>query len=756
MGLRQSMLLLWGWGLAQGLSSIGEWKVYEDFGVISRIEYLPPYFWCLGQKGIALVHSEQGSYRELTQVSGLLPAVPTAIYADPYSGWIFIGYADGHIQYGPSPENLTTLRDVAVNTFYSSRVIRDFYARGDTLVVATDFGLVLWSKKRRQVIATIPRIGNAPFGEPVYHVRWTQGYLWAYTRSGLYAIREGGNWLTGWQKFSGSSNMPPDNPLRFRGWGETPLGFLLATDSALYRWEGQSWVSYTLPAGYPQAPIVRLAGEGAVWGAAFRDSSAVYFFSASGVIRSMWGIVVTWIYVNGAGTHFGVATQGVGAYVSTPSRSTSTEPYRILRSPRPTEVIPTLHGIYFLHLGWTPWGAAWSSNVTFYDFAKKSSQLIQLSSLVGRSIFWLGQGVWDGQSAWIPSSSAVFRLSPQGRIDTFTQHNLPFDGILPDATGKPTLMAFSCIVHDVRQGTIWVAKRYGNNNLWIYRISSGEWLPPLSVAGEILSMCIDTRGYKWLLLRNGTLLVIDDRGRPESSASHRRITLGPSGVSLPNLPGSTIQAVAPDKSGAIWIGTDRGVAVLYGDPFSGNLSVNVPVIENRYLLEEENITCIAIDGQNRKWIGTQNNGVYVLSPDGTRQIASFNSSNSPLQSNFIYNIRPWDLTGEIFIINSEGVVSYRDWSTGTAEKLDTLHIFPNPVPRSFEGWVGIRGLTEGATVRIFTPEGKLVRYLRGFGGQAVWDLRTVEGEKVSPGVYIISAIDSENQRSAVGKIIVVE
>jgi hypothetical protein len=43
-----------------------------------------------------------------------------------------------------------------------------------------------------------------------------------------------------------------------------------------------------------------------------------------------------------------------------------------------------------------------------------------------------------------------------------------------------------------------------------------------------------------------------------------------------------------------------------------------------------------------------------------------------------------------------------------------------------------------------------------FGGQAVWDLQTIDGRRVSPGVYLISALDAEGKRSVVGKIVILD
>ena len=39
-----------------------------------------------------------------------------------------------------------------------------------------------------------------------------------------------------------------------------------------------------------------------------------------------------------------------------------------------------------------------------------------------------------------------------------------------------------------------------------------------------------------------------------------------------------------------------------------------------YLLAGVPVTAIAVDGANRKWVGTQGDGVYLLSPDGVKTI----------------------------------------------------------------------------------------------------------------------------------------
>ncbi|MEN3040732.1 MAG: two-component regulator propeller domain-containing protein [Bacteroidia bacterium] len=747
--MRQIAALI-GIAVAQGGVAIGRWGVYAYHGYIQRIGYAYPYFWFLSREGVCLLDSETGAYRELDKTQGLLYNRPTALYSDA-RGEIFLGYEDGHIQYGSSPERLAVIRDIAANPFYTSRAVRDFYAKGDTLFVATDFGIVVWHRKARQVMGTVSQFPGKPFAAPVKAVWYAAGRLWAFLDEGLYTLSEGRPWLGPWQKVSRSGVM--DTFSFFRGWAETPMGLLTAYKGMLYRWADTGWTAYQLDPPLGGRRVFSLCSQGRSWAVAL-DTTDIFYFGADGSVRKLWNPQPHVLWISADGSLGAAGSTWIGGIAFSPRQNLSTDAYQRLRGSLPTDIAPTPEGIYFLHGGSGFWGPGWGNVITFYPHGAQKGAEIQASQILERPIFGFSQVAWDGHHAWVLTSRLILRLRGTSIVDTFSAYNAPFDGLFPDAEGRPTFMGFSAIAIDSK-GTIWIGKTAGFRNILWYSPSTNRWYT-LPRSEAVLSVKVDLRGYKWFLLRGGKILVVDDQGQPDEPSRLRIALLGDGGQPLPGLPSTAIQAIAPDRAGAIWLGTDKGVTVLYGDPFTGTLSVSIPVIENRYLLEEESITDIAVDGQNRKWIGTYGSGIYVLSADGTRQLASYNVSNSPLPSNLIYRIRPWDYTGEIFMLTSAGTVSYRDWTTLPSERLDTLHIFPNPVSRKFEGWVGIRGLSENSTVRIMTTDGQLVRYLQGFGGQAVWDLRTVNGEKVSPGIYLIGAIDKEGQRSALGKIIVMD
>ena len=98
-----------------------------------------------------------------------------------------------------------------------------------------------------------------------------------------------------------------------------------------------------------------------------------------------------------------------------------------------------------------------------------------------------------------------------------------------------------------------------------------------------------------------------------------------------------VRCIVEDKEGQIWLGTSEGIAVIYSPGnATGSTAVKAQKILitidgiTQYLLDKEIITAIAVDGANRKWIGTNGGGVFLLSADGTKQIQNFNTSNSPL------------------------------------------------------------------------------------------------------------------------------
>ena len=173
-----------------------------------------------------------------------------------------------------------------------------------------------------------------------------------------------------------------------------------------------------------------------------------------------------------------------------------------------------------------------------------------------------------------------------------------------------------------------------------------------------------------------------------------------------------------------------------------------------YLLGNEAINDLAIDGANRKWAAT-NNGVFLLEKDGTSVLEHFTTENSPLPSNIVKSVGVNGVTGEVFFGTENGIVSYGGNATDATDEHSQVKIYPNPVRENYNGNITITGLPDYATVKITDVSGKLIYETLSNGGIATWNGRLFNGSKPKTGVYLIFSSNKEDRESLVSKILIV-
>jgi hypothetical protein len=316
-----------------------------------------------------------------------------------------------------------------------------------------------------------------------------------------------------------------------------------------------------------------------------------------------------------------------------------------------------------------------------------------------------------------------------------------------------------------------------SRNLWIAQsgLSTGSikvlkpdktWITfPVAINAMILGdIIISKSGYKWVTLPRGPgLFIIDDNNTPENFNDDRYKTLlvkDNDGNVLSN-----VLSIAEDLDGNIWIGTDQGPVVYYNtnqifDQDPRAYRIIIPRKDGTglgdYLLKSETITSIAIDGANRKWIGTATSGAYLVSPEGLQNLANYTEDNSPLYSNNIVSLAIDGKSGEVWFGTSKGVISERGDATSGADKFKNVFTFPNPVRPYYDGNVTITGLMRDTRIKITDVGGNLVYETVSDGGQATWDLKTYNGKRVSTGVYIVFCASSDGSESAVTKMLVIK
>ena len=312
-------------------------------------------------------------------------------------------------------------------------------------------------------------------------------------------------------------------------------------------------------------------------------------------------------------------------------------------------------------------------------------------------------------------------------------------------------------------GNLWGLNSEVNHPLFV-KTKNNEWFSFNMNQNQVNlffdDLIIDQYNQKWGVIgRSGGLFVYNDNNTiSDPSDDQYKIMKNLAGQG--NLPSMGVYSIAEDLDGEIWVGTDKGIGIFYNPSsiFSGsNFDAQQVLIQEgdygQYLLSEETIKCITIDGANRKWIGTKKSGVFLISADGMEEVQHFTTNNSPLFSDNIYDITINPSSGEVFIGTEKGLISYRSDATNGVTTQSTTKVFPNPVRETYSGIIAISGLVPDANIKIADIDGNLV--FEGFakGGQASWSGKNKNGDRVSTGVYLVFSTDINGIEKIVSKIL---
>ena len=260
----------------------------------------------------------------------------------------------------------------------------------------------------------------------------------------------------------------------------------------------------------------------------------------------------------------------------------------------------------------------------------------------------------------------------------------------------------------------------------------------------VADIAVDQDGTVWLLnyaAYNGQKLVAFT---PDSQWVH----FGPAD----GLPGSNPVCIAVDQYNRKWIGTEGGGLYVYDDnhtPADKSDDQIVLTLSQSDGLESNSITALAVDDLNTVWIATTDgldfyqggrvspfyglitNDIHCITVDpvgnkwfGTSAGASIleedirwrhlTTENTPLASSNVLSIAFNPSNGTAYLGTSNGLSVYETLFTRPRPKLQTLHVFPNPFvvgDRKSPGEIIVDGLSRDAAVRVFSSGGFLVRKL---------------------------------------------
>lgn len=316
-------------------------------------------------------------------------------------------------------------------------------------------------------------------------------------------------------------------------------------------------------------------------------------------------------------------------------------------------------------------------------------------------------------------------------------------------------------------GDLWVFN--GNNPNMICLTKSGEWkvFPHEKELAEgireyYISTLKDNRGLIWFCnyhWENSRLYCYD----PAKDVLKRYDDfINQDGTSYS---GSYLYCVNEDAEHNIWLGTSIGPLYLSAEDIrNGNKTFTQHKVPRNdgtnladYLLSNITIRSMATDAANRKWFGTIDNGVYLISADNNTQEQHFTTDNSPLPSNTITDIKIDETTGCVYFATTSGLCSYMSDVTPANRDMsdDSVYAYPNPVSPEYDGPITIVGLEPGADVKILSTSGNLVHEGTVKGGSYQWNGRNKRGERVASGIYMVNVAKQNGDSGVVTKIAVV-
>lgn len=357
--------------------------------------------------------------------------------------------------------------------------------------------------------------------------------------------------------------------------------------------------------------------------------------------------------------------------------------------------------------------------------------------------------------AYIGSNySGILKVENDVPIELYNQNNTGQNGLETYLENGTNDVRIHSLTFD-KSNNLWATNAGGGGNIKVLR-TTGNWQSYhiLDGVNQYWDIVTDKNNTKWVASKDRGLIGFNE------NYQNRRIYINNSYSN--GLPINNVRALAIDKNNRLWIGTQWGLRILPNiDRFltEDQPSVNPVIIMEegvpQELLYRQYVSKIKVDGADQKWIGTFGAGVFLVSPNGQETIYHFTKDNSPLPSNSILDIDINPKTGEVFFATDKGMVSYKGASTAPSDDLSGVYVYPNPVRPEYSGTVKIAGLTDQANVKITDIEGNLVFEANSSGGTVEWDTTAFGRYRVSSGVYMIFIATKDATETKVKKVMII-
>lgn len=738
------------------------WRVHLPYFKNASITSVGNKVYCGSNSGIFTYDVEDGSIERLSKIYGLSDVEVKLIKHNVAKNISVVVYQNANIDLIDHATNrIYNVPDVFMKSIIGGKAINHICFYQDKAYLAASFGIVVIDLDKKQITDSYQNLGAGGAQLPFLSLAVFENQLFAAASNGIYAASLSAPNLSDfnfWKLIKPSTNS--SHCLAYKG------NLYLVIDGALQVYDGLSYQVYT--------PTIGSAITGLQL-SAYQDANAKLLIICPEFILLESGNnspeKVLHTYRNDAVVdkrgYLCMVDDNYGLTID--NKATGELVYIIPNGP----VSKTFGKMTYAHAKlWVTGGSVndrWDplmyngskfftyQNHNWFNYRESEYPLLQ-----GMSDFIDIKKNPFGNELYVSSfGGGIIEINGDKIVARYDDKNSSLQRLsVVDTNYKPLLsggMDFD------NMGNLWVSNFGVNKPISVK--SGNNWysfnVGTITGGNEMGWLTCDDYNNKWVLsLRDKGILVYNDNGTP-ANVNDDQYKMVTKEVGQGALPSNTILCVTKDLRGEMWIGSNQGLAIISNprqifsakkEDFDARQIIIKVGTNFEIFLGKEQINCIKVDPANRKWIGTPN-GVWLVSEDGYTVIKNFTTANAPLLSNNVMEIGIDESTGEVFFGTEKGIISYMGDASEGAKGFSNVEIFPNPVRPDFTGSVSIRGLMDNSTVKITDISGQLVYETTSNGGFVSWDGRSLNGRKVSTGVYLIFAASKDGSQTHVGKLL---
>ena len=718
-----------------------QWNIHSAFADINAIAVTRDKVFALSNHSLFAVDKQSEEIVYYNRLTGLNGAVISTIGYNPTLNLLLVCYENGHLDIINSHDEVYNIPDLYLKQTTYSKIVNSIYMHEHTAYLAMDFGIIELDMKRREIKDTYI-IGQDAKEVNVKHITIMGNRIYAVSPQLLYSasLSDPLSDYAYWQ----TQALPTGKEVSaFCAYDEL---LYMVRDSVLCSYRDSKWqkhtTSYKVNGLCPTDQHLFILPKNQA-GVAIAETDLSLQMTDMGMITdivqdgsSYWWASVTDELVRGADRQ-----------AFRPDGPINNIAYRMRTFGDRLYVVP---GGRWATQNKTPGEIMFYENGTWVNIS--NDVINQACGFKVYDLMNVAQDPNDKDHYFVTSYGAgLLEMQSDEVVNLYTPDNSTLISAVPKYPKEYTRTDGA--MYD-EQGNLWILNAVGTKSINIFTpdkqwfsfgLASQSDTIPLYTPGEIM---VDRRNTQWKWIPqcryNTGLLLLQDNGTPtndkDDQVFYRNEWYDQNGK--PVIP-EYIYSMAQDHDNTIWVGTNAGLFLIPAtiDFTTSNRCERVIIGRNDgtklgdYLLDNEQINHIVVDGANRKWIATATSGVFLLSPNGEETIEHFTTENSPLSSNNVLSIAILESTGEVFFGTSQGLVSYMSDAIEPAKNFSDIYAYPNPVHPNYHGVVTIRGLMANTEVRIVDASGNLVTTIQGNGGEAVWDMTNAQGSRVASGIY---------------------